>query len=263
MNLTNETMIHQKNGEIEYLQFRKLLEYKEITHCYTLKPLDFIKTKTPEEHYQKLCHALKIDPKHIIIPQQNHTNFVQTIQTGEENLQDVDGVITNQNDQILATKNADCILILLYDPNKKVIGNIHSGWRGVASKIIQKAIEQMKVKYFSEPKDIICCISPSIRKCHFEVKEDVKQIFETAFQYTDRIHEIIEINEKKEIYLIDLVLATKIMLIEKGIQSSNIIDSNICSVCHHTQIHSVRVDKEKAGRGTAIITKNEMTLETQ
>ena len=36
-NLSNENIIHVKDGNIEYLQFRRLLEYKDkIVHAYTL-----------------------------------------------------------------------------------------------------------------------------------------------------------------------------------------------------------------------------------
>ena len=38
LDLSNENVIHIKDGDIEYLQFRKLLEYKDkLNHCYTLK----------------------------------------------------------------------------------------------------------------------------------------------------------------------------------------------------------------------------------
>ena len=37
MELSNESVIHIKNSDIEYLQFRKLLEYSDIiSHCYSL-----------------------------------------------------------------------------------------------------------------------------------------------------------------------------------------------------------------------------------
>ena len=42
MDLSNENMIHVKKDDIEYLQFRKLLEFDNLVHCYTLrKNLDF------------------------------------------------------------------------------------------------------------------------------------------------------------------------------------------------------------------------------
>jgi len=45
---------------------------------------------------------------------------------------------------------------------------------------------------------------------------------------------------------------TKI-LEEIGIDETNIIESNICTVCQKEQMHSYRAEKEKAGRNTAII----------
>lgn len=44
--LSNEKIVHQKCGETQYIQFRKLLEYPEIEHCFTLrKGLDFKKIR--------------------------------------------------------------------------------------------------------------------------------------------------------------------------------------------------------------------------
>ena len=34
--LSNENVIHIKKDELEYIQFKKLLEYKNIEHCFTL-----------------------------------------------------------------------------------------------------------------------------------------------------------------------------------------------------------------------------------
>ena len=69
------------------------------------------------------------------------------------------------------------------------------------------------------------CICPSIRKCHFEVKEDVKNLCEKIFAYTKRLDEIIEYIGKDENQVdkwkIDTVLITKILLLECGIKEEN------------------------------------------
>jgi hypothetical protein len=39
--LSNKEVVHIKKDGLEYIQFRKLLEYKEVKHCFTLKSLDF------------------------------------------------------------------------------------------------------------------------------------------------------------------------------------------------------------------------------
>ena len=62
-NLSNENIIHIKHGEIEYIQFKKLLEYKEkIKHCFTLKKLDFKGYESYEENKEMITikHYAKI-----------------------------------------------------------------------------------------------------------------------------------------------------------------------------------------------------------
>lgn len=39
--LSNENIIHVKANKVEYLQFKKLLQFGELTHAYTLSANDF------------------------------------------------------------------------------------------------------------------------------------------------------------------------------------------------------------------------------
>ncbi len=111
----------------------------------------------------------------------------------------------------------------------------------------------MKEKYNCDPKDIICVIGPTIRKCHFEVKQDVRDIFYKEFNYMKNINDIIKFNEKTKSYFIDTVEINKNLLREEGILEENIVDSKVCTVCNSNIIHSYRKEGEKAGRNTAII----------
>lgn len=101
------------------------------------------------------------------------------------------------------------------------------------------------------PKDIICCIGPCIKKCHFEVSEDVKDQFENEFKEMD-LNQIIQ-NKDNSKYLIDTTKINKNMMKQMGLKEENIIDSGICTVCNQDQMHSYRAHKELAGRNTAII----------
>ena len=137
-----------------------------------------------------------------------------------------------------------------------MIGNIHSGWKGTVQKIAQKGLLKMIKEYESDVKDIICCIGPCIGMCHFEVGEDVKEIFEDTFSYLGNLENIIKKGEKKEEgqkYFIDTTLINRMLLEEIGVPSTNIIESNICTVCNRQYIHSYRADREFSGRNTAII----------
>ena len=170
-----------------------------------------------------------------------------------ENYMNVDGLATNKKNRILALTFADCTPIYLFDKNKKVIANIHSGWRGTVKKIAKKAIEFMKEKYNSNPKDIICVIGPTIRKCHFEVKQDVRDIFYNEFNYMKNIDDIIKYNQETKSYFIDTVEINKNLLKEEGILEENIIDSKVCTYCYSDIIHSYRKEKEESGRNTGVI----------
>lgn len=257
---SNDQIIFQDKGDIQYIQFKKLLKYG-IKHAYTLKGenLDFSFDSEYElSSYAKIAKTLEIEVKTFVKPIQTHTSNVTCIHDikASEELENVDGLITNQKNIALTTKNADCILFLFYDPVKKVIANVHSGWKGTFQKIAEKTVVKMIIYYQCHPEDIICCICPSIRKCHFEVDEDVKDLCQEIFGFTNRLGEIIEVGEIKDgktKYMIDTVLINQILLEELGLKKSNIIDCGICSVCNQDKIHSARVEGPNFKRATAII----------
>ena len=280
MDLSNENVVHVKKNGIEYLQFRKLLEYKDkINHVYTLgTDWDFRVSKigkhivTDEKYnknilsYEKLCKELGMDYKKIIKPIQDHTDEVKIVKKHinenepdfncEEYLE-TDGVITEQKNLILETTNADCILLLFYDPVKDIIANTHSGWRGTLQRISVKTVQKMVNEFNCNPEDIICCICPSIRKCHFEVDKDVKDMFKNEYKDLDKkqLKEIIEEKIPNQKWNIDTVLINKIILKKAGLKEENIIDSKICSVCNSDKIHSYRIEKQGYGLNIALIEK--------
>lgn len=264
--LFNKETVIIKNGNIRYMQFKKLLKYKNIRHCFTLRPLDVGSNDTYEKikkeadkNYSNICNLLELDSKNIVRPYQTHTNNVKKV-TNEigifpQDLQNIDGLITEEKNKILSLSFADCTPIYLYDKEKNIIGNIHSGWQGTIKKIAKSAIIKMKKEFNSNPKDIICVIGPTIRKCHFEVQEDVKNEFYNTFNYMKDIDKIIEFNKHTNSYFIDTVEINKELLKEEGILEENIIDSNICTYCNSNIIHSYRKEEKEAGRNTAIICK--------
>ena len=277
MDLSNENVIHIKKDGVEYLQFKKLLEYKDkINHVYTLGIDWNFRTTTPDKKelpkdqyekniksYKKLCEKLNMNYKNLVKPNQDHTDKVKLVKDKIEiNKPDfdikeydrIDGLFTNKKDIILGTTNADCILLLFYDPIKDIIANIHSGWRGTLQRISVKTVEKMVKEFNCNPEDIICCICPSIRKCHFEVDKDVKDMFENEYRDLN-LDEIIEEKVTNQKWNIDTILINKIILKEAGLKEKNIIDSKICSVCNSNKIHSYRVEKEGYGLNIALIEK--------
>ena len=276
MDLSNENIIHVNKNGVQYIQFRKLLEYSDIIrHAYSLgtyvnfRTAKVNKQKLPEDEYnlainsyKNLCNAIGSNYINTVKTNQKHTDTIKVankkIKEDEPDFNlveysETDGIVTNKKSLILSTTNADCILLLLFDPIKKVIANVHSGWRGTLQRISIKAIEKMEKEYNCNPKDIICCICPSIRKCHFEVEKEVKDMFEEEFKSIIEKNDIITETVTSKKWTIDTVLINQVILEEKGLKKENIIDSKICSVCNSNLVHSFRVEKEGYGLETAII----------
>lgn len=255
----NNIIIRKENG-IEFIQFKKLLELG-IKHAYTLKGdgINFRSTaKEQEASYKKIFDAIGLDINTKIKPNQHHTSNVKCVEkvmTLEE-LTDVDGLITNKESLSLVTTNADCILFFMYDPIQRVIANVHSGWKGTFQKIGEKTIVKMINNYGCKPEDILIFINPSIRKCHFEVEEDVKCLCEEIFSFTNKTEEFISTGEIKagiQKYNIDTIEINKILFKELGIKEENIIDCEICSVCNKEKVHSYRAEGKDFKLATAII----------
>lgn len=262
-------IIKNENG-ISYLQFTKLLEYDHIIrHAVTLRPFDigsndsfYNKTQEVKENYKKLCDVLNIDYKNIYRPFQTHTNIVKCVNDENagiftEHFKDVDALITNKKEKILSISVADCIDLMFFDPIKKVIANTHSGWQGTYKLISKETVESMVDNYGCNPKDLICCIGPSIRKCHFEVDVDLAEKFYEKFKDLYNINDIISkgrTEDNKQKYNIDTVLINTTILEQLGLKKENIIDCEICTVCNSDKFHSYRVDRENSGRNTGIIT---------
>ncbi len=265
-----ENYIIKNNNGISYLQFTKLLEYEEIIkHAISLKPIDigsndtfYNKQEAVYADYKKLCNAINLDYNKIYRPYQTHTDIVKCVENEEagiftKDFKDVDALITNKKNKILSISIADCIDLLFFDPIKKVIANTHSGWQGTYKLISKKTVEKMVDNYGCNTRDIICCIGPSIRKCHFEVDEDISEKFYEKFKYLSKIDDIISkgrIEENKQKYNIDTVLINKETMLQMGLKEENIEECKLCTVCNSDKFHSYRVDKETSGRNTGIIT---------
>ena len=272
IDLTNDKVIHINNKENEFLQFKRLKKFEDtISHAYSVgthknyrtfkankEPLPINIYQSNINNYKTLCKEIGIDYKNIMKANQAHTDNVVCINDIEENVtidtkDPSDGLITDRKDIVLATTNADCILLLFFDPVKKVISNTHSGWKGTLQEISVKTVKKMIENYGCKPENIIVCICPSIRKCHFEVGEDVKKMFYDKFEKLGNTDRFIEKRDEK--WYVDTILINKLILKNIGILEENIEDSGICSVCNKEKIHSFRAEGENYGLATAIISK--------
>ena len=87
-----------------------------------------------------------------------------------------DAIVTKIKNVGIGILTADCAPILLYDPDKKIIGCIHSGWKGALNGIIKNTINKFK-ELGSKTNNLVAVIGPCIKKENYDVKTDFYEKF--------------------------------------------------------------------------------------
>ena len=87
-----------------------------------------------------------------------------------------DAIVTKVKNIPIGILTADCVPILLYEPQKEIIGCIHSGWKGAFNGVIKNTIHKFK-KLNSNLSELIVAVGPCIGKKSYEVKKDFYQKF--------------------------------------------------------------------------------------
>ena len=83
--------------------------------------------------------------KNLITMKQTHSTkviFIKKINPKKNII--CDALLTNQKKIAIAVLTADCVPILIYEPEKKIIGVIHAGWKGAFKGIIAKTLKKIK-----------------------------------------------------------------------------------------------------------------------
>lgn len=139
-----------------------------------------------------------------------------------------DAVITNITGKLLLIQTADCQPILLYDPVRQVIANIHSGWKGSILNIIQKTIQNMVDNFACRPHHLLAGVGPSLGPCCAEFIHYQNEIPEQFWGYKDaRDH-------------FNFWALSANQLTAAGVLSRNIHISGLCTRCRPDLFFSYR-----------------------
>ncbi len=139
---------------------------------------------------------------------------------GDQELDGHDALITDVPGVALLIQQADCQAILLYDPHKRVIANIHCGWQGSVAGIIAATLARMTTSFHCDPTHIQAAISPALGPCCAEFihyKQELPEDFH-AFEV-----------EKNHF---DFPAISTMQLQEAGLSADHIEVAGICTKCN-------------------------------
>ena len=96
------------------------------------------------------------------------------------NYDSCDGLVTSTPNLWLFVKVADCVPVILVDPQKNIVAALHAGWRGSLERIVENGIQLMVQEFGTEPADITAYIGPSASVCCYEIGQEVAEKFTTS-----------------------------------------------------------------------------------
>ena len=170
-------------------------------------------------------------------------------------LGDYDALVTGVPGCAVGVHTADCVPILIYNPVRRVVAAVHSGWKGTVQRISQKVLFVMKQEFGSRPEELRVAIGPAIGPDSFQVGEEVVQFFkEQGFP----LEEIWHFRPGRsgipmaDGHHIDLFKANRWLLEEAGVPASAI---SVCGIDSYTDptFFSARREGLSCGRTISCI----------
>jgi YfiH family protein len=143
---------------------------------------------------------------------------------------DADAMITDQPQVALMVKQADCQAVLLFDPIKDVVANVHCGWRGNVHNILGSVVGRMNSEFGCRSADLLAAIGPSLGPCCAEFVNYEQEFPEGFRRFMVR-----------EGYF-DLWEISRWQLLGAGVAEDHIEVANICSRCRTDMFYSYRAE---------------------
>lgn len=198
-----------------------------------------------------LAARLGISPGSIIMPHQTHGTEIRLVTaelaalprpTRDMALEGVDAVMTDVPGVCVGVSTADCLPVLLYDPDHRACCAVHAGWRGTAARIVQKAVAAMAAAYGTSPGRLMAAAGPAISIGRFEVGDEVYDAFAAAGLPMERI------SRREGKWHIDLGECNRLQLIEAGLSAQSVSVSDLCTYSHADELFSARRLGTASGR---------------
>ena len=174
---------------------KKLQKFKNLKHCFFSRKdgvsKGFYKSlncglgsnddnKNVLKNLELVSKKIGCNKEFLITLNQTHSNKVIHFNNEKsvKNKLNGDAIVSEVKNIGIGILTADCAPILIYDPNKKIIGCIHSGWKGALKGIIKNTIKKFN-ELNCNNSDLIAVVGPCIKKDNYEVKVDFFENFIT------------------------------------------------------------------------------------
>ena len=262
-----------ENGDLKYIQFDNINKTGIVRHFFSTRcggvsegefcsmNLSFTRGDKREnviKNFEIMEKETRINYKNIVMSRQTHTTNVHIVTkddigkgvTVENDLENTDGLITNEKGIAITTFSADCVPLFFVDTENKVIALAHAGWRGTVNGIALETVKKMTENFGTKPENIVAAIGPSIGKCCFQVDMPVVSEFMDKIENAKRF---IEKDTEEGKFKIDLWGVNAFLMEKAGILKENIEITDLCTMCNPELFYSHRVMGNARGSMVAVM----------
>lgn len=215
------------------------------------------------ENYRRVCAWLGVGIDGAAVTNQVHGRAVRIVTDADRHVcqsktpYEADGIVTATPGLPILCFTADCVPVLLCDPEAKVVGAIHCGWRSSTADILGEALRQMAA-LGARAEAVRVAIGPAIGACCFETDRDVPDAIE---RYLGGDTEGLIRRRDDGKFLVDLRGANARRLRQLGVREENIDISDECTYCRHDKYWSHRYTHGVRGTQAAGIIIPKMNTE--
>jgi purine-nucleoside/S-methyl-5'-thioadenosine phosphorylase / adenosine deaminase len=133
------------------------------------------------ENRRRMAEQIGVKPEHLLTAYQVHSPDVVVASEPWDTAARprADAIVTRIEGLAIGITAADCGPVLLADPNARVIGAAHAGWKGALTGVVESTVAAME-KLGADRSGIVAAIGPLIRQDSYEVgNEFVERFIET------------------------------------------------------------------------------------
>lgn len=210
---------------------------------------------------QRWCEAIGVPAEALVLTGLVHGNDVLRVtaaHAGGGSAPDrelagiADALITDQPNLALGVTHADCLSLLIADPDRGAIAAVHAGWRGTLADVAGATIRAMQDAYGSDPAGTLVYLGPSIGGCCNEVGPEVTAAWREQVREFGPLAELAVTKPGPKEHF-DVARANTLLLQRAGVRPEHIEVSAICTKCATDTWFSHRGHGPGAGRQASII----------
>lgn len=147
---------------------------------------------------ERVAAAMQVAPEALVGVHQLHSAEVITV-TGPGPQGRADAMVTDVPGLALSILTADCMPVLFYETNARIIGAAHAGWRGALEGVLEATLDAIE-DLGGDRADTVAVIGPCISQRAYEVGPE----FLDAFTAEDPDYAWFFANGEGDRYLFDL-----------------------------------------------------------